>query len=478
MQINVPYFSSSNKDINTAFRIAVADVVTNILPFQDGILKQPEPCIIAGLGYVTPWTRDAAINTWNAGGLLFPDIAKNTLKSVITEFDDGLRIDGEYWDAIIWATGAWWEYLYTGDKEFLKTALTAIKNSLKYFEDTEFDSELNLFRGGACYGDGIAAYPDVYADKNGSGITTFVERHPDKAAKVGFGVPMHTLSTNCLYYNAYHLVNKMAKELGEPIDPTYDQKADAMKTAINKHFWMEDKGTYKYIVDPFGNCDSQEGMGIAFVILFDVADEDKKAKVLENASVTKEGIACVWPSFSRYDTPDGMGFGRHCGTVWPHIQGFWGDAAAQCGRYDLLEHELTKLAEHAVRDSHFAEIYHPLTGEIYGGRQEHWCDGFYIRDWLSEKRQTWSATAYLRLILMDIVGMRFDESGVTFAPAVVGDMEDVTLQFVPYRNMELDITIHGKGTQIKKFTVNGEQKDRPFIPADTTGKQAVVIELA
>ena len=37
------------------------------MPFKDGILENEDDVIIAGLGYTTPWTRDAAINTWNAG---------------------------------------------------------------------------------------------------------------------------------------------------------------------------------------------------------------------------------------------------------------------------------------------------------------------------------------------------------------------------------------------------------------------------
>ena len=62
--------------------------------------------IIAGLGYSTPWTRDAAINIWNAGALICPEISRSTLESVLTEKDGILHIGGEYWDAIIWVTGA------------------------------------------------------------------------------------------------------------------------------------------------------------------------------------------------------------------------------------------------------------------------------------------------------------------------------------------------------------------------------------
>ena len=80
--MNFPYLQTNNKEISTAYRLAIATLAANILPFQDGILTRPEPVIIAGLGYSTPWTRDAAINIWNAGALICPEISRSTLESV------------------------------------------------------------------------------------------------------------------------------------------------------------------------------------------------------------------------------------------------------------------------------------------------------------------------------------------------------------------------------------------------------------
>ena len=196
--------------------------------------------IIAGLGcYVTPWTRDAAINTWNAGGLVCPEESLNTLKSVLKHTEAGYMIDGEYWDCIIWAVGAWWQYLYTEDKEFLRIAYEAVKNSLAFFEKTEFSEELNLFRGPACYGDGVSAYPDIYAQHGNSGIISFSVENKEFCEKSGVGIPIYALSTNCLYYYAYVLADKMAGEL--EISEKYVTKAEKMKAAINNIFWNDKK---------------------------------------------------------------------------------------------------------------------------------------------------------------------------------------------------------------------------------------------
>lgn len=472
--LNFPYLETNNKKIDTAYRLAVATLSANILPFKDGLLAEKKSVIIAGLGcYVTPWIRDAAINTWNAGGLVCPEESLNTLKSVLKHTEAGYMIDGEYWDCIIWAVGAWWQYLYTEDKEFLRIAYEAVKNSLAFFEKTEFSEELNLFRGPACYGDGVSAYPDIYAQHGNSGIISFSVENKEFCEKSGVGIPIYALSTNCLYYYAYVLADKMAGEL--EISEKYVTKAEKMKAAINNIFWNDKKQTYNYIYDKFGGCEAAEGMGLSFALLFDIADEKKKSAVIRNAPSTPYGFPCVYPSFSRYDTPDHMGFGRHSGTVWPHIQGFWADAMALNGETERFDREFMNQTDNAIRYYQFAEIYHPLTGEIYGGRQERGKKG--ISEWATEPYQTWSATAYLRNVYMDLVGMKFETEGISFAPVGTATANDISLKSVKYRNMILNIKIKGNGNAIRSFSVNGNVQHEPFISAKLKGNINIEIEM-
>ncbi len=139
-----------------------------------------------------------AINTWNGACLMFPDVTRHTLLSVLNRNKGEVTIGGQYWDSIVWTIGAWSQYLFTGDKEFLATALDAVTNTLVQLEETEFDPDLNLFRGAASSSDGVAGYPDVYAEPGGfSGISDWPRRNPDRRHPVGFGVPMHALSTKC-----------------------------------------------------------------------------------------------------------------------------------------------------------------------------------------------------------------------------------------------------------------------------------------
>lgn len=454
--------------MDRAFRIAIGDLYGNITLFKDGLLDRAQPVVLAGLDYDTPWTRDAAINTWNGAGLLCPDITRNTLLAVLERAGGQLRIGGQYWDAVVWVIGAWAQYLYTGDREFLALAFEAARNSLAYFEATEFDPALNLFRGPACYGDGIAAYPDVYAHTQGdSGILAWPRANPSKVSTPGYGLPMHALSTNCLYYEAYLLAARMAAELNLAPDPSWINKATALKAAINRHFWMPEAGRYRYLVDPYGNCDHQEGMGHSFALLFGIASQSQVEAVFRNQYVTRAGVPCVWPSFARYTDADGTSFGRHSGTVWPHIQAFWAHAAALRGERALFAFELQQLVEHANRDVQFTEIYHPVTGLPYGGVQELGDNPSHV--WASASRQTWSATGFLRLVLMGLLGMRFEVNGVRFQPMLPDGVEFLCLQGLPYRNTRLTVTIEGRGEHMT-VSMNGKATPHAFVADTETGE--------
>ena len=469
-----PEMKTSNPPINRAYRIAMGDLLSNIRLFRDGLLDEPQPVILAGLDYDTPWTRDAAINVWNGTGLFWPGVARNTLLAVLERRQDQPYIGGQYWDAIIWAIGAWAYYLHTGDLEFLTLAFDSVKNSLEHFEREEFDSRFGLFRGPAVYGDGVAAYPDRYSPGNTSSILDWVKSNPGKKADSGFGIPMMALSTNCVYAQAYRIAGMMSRELGLEPDLVYEERASRMANRIQEHFWNHERGTFNYIVDPEGICDFQEGLGHAFAILFDLAGAEQARRVLQKQHSTTAGIPCVWPTFARYSALGG--FGRHSGTVWPFISGFWGEAALKYERSDLFEHEFMALTSNINRDAQCAEIYHPQTGEIYGGLQESG-SGSNGMDWISCARQSWTASAYLRLLLNGLFGLRFSVEGITFQPYLPAHTDHVHISGISYRSCTLDLIVKGRGTRVVEFYRN-DSKTRPFIPADLQGEQRIQIRMA
>lgn len=470
--IALPTLITPDATLNTAFRIALGDLVTSIAPRQAGLLDAPAPVLDAGLDYPTPWIRDSAINIWNGASLLVADVMRNNLLSLV---DGAQRINpggqyDQYWDVIIWSLGAWWHYLFTGDEDLLRLALAVTHNTLRHCEATEFDAAKNLFRGPAVYGDGVAGYPDRYLNNGGgSGILEWRHHNPDDLAPAGYGLPMFALSTNCLYYEVYRLVAHMARILGQPAGDAPAQ-ADRLKDAINRHFWNPATGTYRYLLDPFGGCDHQEGMGHSFALLFGVADDAQARQILANQHIAAAGIPCVYPTFARYAALGG--YGRHSGTVWSHIQGLWGHAAAQYGQPDLFQHELHTLAARAVRDEQFAENFHPDSGAIYGGLQEGDPEPLAV-PWKSCSRQTWSASALVRLVLMGLAGMDFAPDGIRFAPVAAPDLWPIEIGGLRYREMTLTVRIEAGERDMLRL--NDRELADAVLPASLTGQQVVTL---
>lgn len=438
-------FITDNPQVNAAFRIALGDLTGNIYPYKGPLAETAEPAIMAGLDYDKPWCRDAAINAWNGASLIYPAISKNTLLSILDNKRNKLAIGGQYWDAIIWTTGAWNHYLYTGDLNFLATAFEVSCDSMAMLEEEEL-AENGLFNGPACYGDGVGAYPIEYADCGGdSEILAWPKINPALKSPRGYGIPMQALSTNCLYFNAYVILGKMAAILNQP-EENWPAKAAKLKDTINRLLWNKEKGYYNYITGPFGDSDYHEGMGNSFAILFGIADKKKNDLIFKNTYVSKFGIPCVWPVFPRYQDD----FGRHNGTVWPHIQGFWADAAARNNRADIFAHEFFALTESANRECHFTEIIHPLSGRPYGGLQEKKGDG--IATWDSCRRQTWSATAYIRMALFCLAGMRFSEDGISFSPVFPQGISKISIRNLHYHGKTLNFEI----AAVSSISINGK----------------------
>ncbi|MCU0961974.1 MAG: hypothetical protein MUF48_17910, partial [Pirellulaceae bacterium] len=76
--VHIPALTIDHRAAQDAYRIAIGDLLGNVVLFQDGLLERPVPVILAGLDYGTPWTRDAAINAWNGASLLMPAVSRNT----------------------------------------------------------------------------------------------------------------------------------------------------------------------------------------------------------------------------------------------------------------------------------------------------------------------------------------------------------------------------------------------------------------
>jgi hypothetical protein len=534
----LPFLSAGDPNIGRAFRIACGDLRSNVVPWpavtelpiplpakkwqalseravelagsRDVISTRPS-FLIAGLDYGM-YSCDTMMHAWDGASFFYPGaVAGALVATLLAGQRSGLEPD--YWiTGFGWTLGAWEHYLCTGDRALLKVALAATLAGFARFEEEEFDPEKNLFRGASIFCDGISGYPDFWVkDTAGIGhIRKWPDYHPGQKAAKGQRLPMFTLSTNCVNYQAYLVASRMQRELGLPVDAALGTKAARLKDAINRNFWREDDGLYRYIVDPFGGSDQQEGFGHAFAVLFGIASPEQARRIFDNLHITPQGIPINWPVYPRYASGDGKAFGNHNATIWPPVSGVWAETAARNGRVKLFGLELKQSADRACRDNQFAEVYHPLTGEIYGGIQEGRTmrGGTMMRAFLAARlggagnatpetfaklfpdvegkkginlwqacgRNTFASTAFLRMVLRGLCGIRLDAGGVSFHPTIPDGMGPITLYDLSYRQAVLQIRVAGTGQSVKKMTING--REAKTVPATATGEQSVAIEMA
>lgn len=429
----------------------------------------------AGGGYPSPqrWTRDAAVNTWSAAGLLAPEIGRNTLWTVVDRRSDGSLIvqqDNQWWDQVVWVVAAWDHYLATGDREFLADAHAAAENTLAARRAANHNADYGLFQGPGFMDDGISGYP---SPPWASGVkSSFVLDYPHADE-------LMCLSTNCLYHAAYQAAAGMADALGHGSTADgHRSAAAAVRDAVNKHLWREDAGLYGYFVHGddghAGELDtSQEGGGLAFAVLFGVADAARARRVLANTHWEPHGIVNVWPHFDRFsdDRP-----GRHNVSVWPMVHALFGHAAAYGGRADLFARAVEELARLVQgSDGNFYELYNSASGKVDGGWQTGG-DGTITHN-TSQPDQAWSATGYLRLILRGLIGVRPTERGLRLAPTLPDGWGTVRMRGLPYRGATVDITLRGAGTRVRSCTVDG-RAGVPLVPAGAAGHHTVEITLS
>ena len=449
--------TSSNRLIADAFKLSANTVDINT---RRGILA-------AGGDYGGDWTRDISINSWNGVSLLRPDVAKRSLWSVTVNKDS---VGLQYWDKIIWVIAAYNHYKLTGDKAFLKQAYICSAMTMKRLEQLSYDKNYGLFRGPSVFNDGIAGYPEpIYEPSN---YSSSVLDHKGS-------LYIKCLSTNCVYYGAYQTLIKMAEVLNKDssVMADYRQKSAMLKSNILKYFYNPQSNTLNYLIDQNGKVNpSQEGLGISFAIIFDILDGLPAKQIISNAAVSKYGITSIYPDFPRYshDKP-----GRHNNIIWPMVNGFFARAAIAAESYAPFTNELyaeTHLALDEDKGNYdFREVYNPYTGEPDGGWQT--SGSATPSHWESCRLQTWSATAYISMVLNGLLGLRFNENALLFEPYLPEGIGQITLGDLTYRNAVLNITIKGRGNLIKTFMIDGKTLKRHLIASSTKGKHNIFIEL-
>lgn len=434
---NYPTFSSQTMLVDALYNMAIDDLVSDI---------RPDDTFRAGIEWDGVWTRDVSYSIYLALAYLDPQRSINSLKAKVK--NDRIIQDtgtGGSWpissDRIVWATAAWELYKVTGDREWLKFAYNVVRNTIADDEFAVYDKHYGLMHGEQSYLDWREqTYPKWMQPK-------------DIYESMTFG-------TNILFANAYEILNEMSEELG--IENTdYEEKAEAMKTAINKHMWIDNKGYYsEYLYGAPYHIQSQavDNLGQALAVIFEVAEDDRAESVISKTPVTLFGTTSIYPMIKNIKP-------YHNNAVWPFVQSYWNLAAAKVGNKKAVLNGLGAIYRAAALFGTNKELFVASTGDFRGTA-------------VNSDAQLWSVAGNIAMIYRMYAGMEFKTDGIEFEPFVPSFMQgDKVIKNFKYRNSVLDIIIKGCGDEVKSMTIDGVAVEDEFFSAEKVGNHTIVITM-
>jgi hypothetical protein len=432
-----PQFSSDIPLVDALYNLSLDE--TKMLKVSDGTFR-------TGAKWEGVWTRDVSYSILLAYALIEPEVAKTSLRRKVKRNriiqDTG---SGGAWpvssDRTTWALAAWEIFKTTGDQAWLEEAFEIIKNSVADDQKT-LASTTGMYKGESSFLDWREqTYPkwmdnrDIYVSEN--------------------------LGTNAVHFQTYQILAEMADLLGQPSEE-YRSIAQQISNGINEFMWMNNEGFYGQFI--YGRHYQHlsprfEALGEAFTVLFDIASDRQKKAIMENAPLTPFGVTCIYPQIPGIPP-------YHNNGIWPFVQAFWNIAAAKAGNEKVLDHGLGSIYRAAGLFLTNYENFVAETGDFLGTE-------------INSERQLWSVAGNLAMVYKVFLGMDFQADGIQFAPVIPAAYAgQKTLKQLKYRNAVLDISVNGYGNRIRSITLDGEELEEAFLPADVEGAHSIQIEMA
>lgn len=435
-----PQYSSSFPLENAIYNMGLDEMVNAVEPFLT---------LRTGTDWAGVWTRDVSYSIILSMSYLQPTASKNSLLHKINSLGKIIQDTGTggSWpcssDRLIWVVAAWELYKVTGDYNWIQSIYSVIKASFEDDFAIVYDKETGLVRGESSFIDWRdQSYPkwmqpaDIYQSK--------------------------ALGTNAVHYQALRDASQIADLLNKGDDAAFFQnKAEQLKAAINKYFWMPDKGYYaQFLYGRQNNIVSprSETLGESLCILFDIASQEQKKTITQKMPVVSYGPSIFYPQIA--DMGD-----YHNNGIWPFVTSYWTLASAK------VKNEESVL--HAIGSTYRAAAIFTTNKENFVADNGDW-KGTHI----NSSNMLWSLSGNLSIVYNILFGINFDTDRMTFNPFVPKTLAGKRkLSGFRYRNATLDIEINGYGDEIKSFTINGK-KTNPMIMGSLEGKHDVKIELS
>lgn len=425
-----PVVSGGNPLLEAVYNMGLDEMVNAV---------EPDTTLRTGKEWAGVWTRDVSYSIILSMAALQPEASMISLLKKINPEGQIIQDTGSggAWpistDRMIWTVAAWEIYKVTGDKKWLETVFPVVQNSIAKDAQTVL-SENGLIKGETSFIDWREqSYPRWM-------------QTADISQSEAFG-------TNVLYAAALNCAADMAEVLGKNTEAAaYRKDAANLMEAIDKTFWMDDKGyygMYTYGRDNLILNPRAETLGESLAILFDIAPAEKVKTISENHPVTKFGAPVFYPQIA--DIPN-----YHNNALWPFVASYWTLAQAKAGNEQGVLEGIGSVIRPAALFATNKENLNLDNGDIFTE--------------LNSSNMLWSLSGNLALTNQILFGIHFDKDGLRITPFVPKALSgERTLSNFPYRGAKIDLTVNGYGSKIASMTIDGKPYDfikNPVIPAD------------
>ena len=436
-----PVISGGNPLMEAVYNMGLDEMINAV---------EPDTTLRTGKEWAGVWTRDVSYSIILSMAALQPEASMISLLKKINEEGQIIQDTGSggAWpistDRMIWTVAAWELYKVTGDKKWLETVYPVVEKSISKDAQTVI-SDNGLIKGETSFID-------------------WREQSYPRWMQTADIAQSEAMGTNVLYAAALNCASQMAQELGKTKEAAeFKKAADDLAAAIDKTFWMEDKGyygMYTYGRDNLILNPRAETLGESLAILFDIAPAEKVKTISENHPVTKYGAPVFYPQIS--DIPN-----YHNNALWPFVASYWTLAQAKAGNEEGVMEGIGSIVRPAALFATNKENLNLDNGDIFTE--------------LNSSNMLWSLSGNLALTNQILFGIHFEKDGLRISPFVPKAFDgERNLSNFPYRGTKLNITVNGYGEKVSKITIDGKPYDftkNPIIPAKllTSSKSPVSI---
>ncbi len=371
-------------------------------------------CFETGEKWHYVWTRDLSYAVDLALWRLDPERARQSLRFKLSDVREPSVTQGLYvmqdtgsggsWpistDRIVWFLGA--RHLLD-DTTFAHENWQALTDTLAQDRLYTFDAAIGLYRGETSFLD--------WREQSYPGWT---------AKDVRFIAESYALSTNVLHYQALSEAAALASQRHDARAADYRAQADALKRAINAHFWRDDRGMYMSYIGVNGMpMEAYDLLGLSLAITSGVADPARAKQALANYPAWPAGSPVIWPE--RADQPI-----YHNRAIWPFVSAYALRAARAVNDAPRMAQEMDSLLRGAALAASNMENFELATQAV------HVDEGALSGPVVDSPRQLWSVAGYLDMVIGGVFGLGDDgkiepKLPVSWVPSLFGNSQRISL---------------------------------------------------